>query len=70
MFISVLETDIEVRNSFLIFNYTSQHQSFTLEAVEDSLSEKEEWFILYLNVSHSQCAMGISIKDNDREFLG
>ena len=63
------ETDFEAREYLLMFNYTSQRQSFIMEAVDDNLSENEEWFILYLNVSHNQCAVGVSIQDNDREFL-
>ena len=67
-FLFFVESDFEGMEFLLTFNSTSYYQSFILEAVDDTLSEKEEWFALYLNTSNSRCAISVSIQDNDCKF--
>ena len=63
------ESDLAIMEFLLTFNDSTTYQVFNLEAVDDNLSEKEEWFVLYLNASHSQCAISVAIQDNDSEYM-
>lgn len=59
------ESDLANVEFNLLFDANSRYETFEVEVADDDLSEREEWFILYLNITHNRCALAVSIHDND-----
>ena len=63
--VTCLDSDLMGNEFNISFNSNSRIAFLNFEIADDNLSEKEEWFVLYLDVASAQCALAVSIQDND-----
>lgn len=62
------DADLNMFEYEIMFDVDVREVSINLEVYDDHLSEKEEYFILFLNYSEQptdRCALAVSIMDND-----
>ena len=65
--ISSLEDDFKQREYLVMFDVGIHEAFISLEAQDDHISEREEFFIIYFE-SSDNCALAVSIIDNDCKY--